>query len=257
QVSVFDGVFTVVFSAEAAVKIIAMGFWGERCYLGDPWNRLDLTVVIVGIIGYIPGLGGQSVGVLRIFRVLRPLRTLSAMPVLRQVVEALLCSLPGIWNVLIVQAMFFLLFGVLGLQLWAGLMQQECRRTPAPLADGTWETFTEDPRVCTKGYGRFECSSGIDTSEDFPYCRSPDDVPTDSAWVKPEWQPEELNWGITNFDNIGTSLLTIFQCITLEGWSDVMYLVQDGFHQWLSPLFFVAVVVIGALFMVNLMFAVM
>ena len=31
------------------------------------------------------------------------------------------------------------------------------------------------------------------------------------------------NSGITNFDNIGLACLTVFQCITLEGWTDVMY----------------------------------
>jgi len=36
------------------------------------------------------------------------------------------------------------------------------------------------------------------------------------VWVGP-------NDGITNFDNFGLSMLTVFQCITLEGWTDVMY----------------------------------
>lgn len=35
-------------------------------------------------------------------------------------------------------------------------------------------------------------------------------------WVGP-------NWGITNFDNFGLAMLTVFQCITLEGWTDVLY----------------------------------
>lgn len=31
------------------------------------------------------------------------------------------------------------------------------------------------------------------------------------------------NSGITNFDNFGLSMLTVFQCVTLEGWTDVLY----------------------------------
>ena len=31
------------------------------------------------------------------------------------------------------------------------------------------------------------------------------------------------NHGITNFDNFGLAMLTVFQCVTLEGWSDVLY----------------------------------
>lgn len=38
---------------------------------------------------------------------------------------------------------------------------------------------------------------------------------------KEEW--EGPNFGITNFDNFGLAMLTVFQCITLEGWTDVLY----------------------------------
>lgn len=37
---------------------------------------------------------------------------------------------------------------------------------------------------------------------------------------------EGPNYGITNFDNFGLAMLTVFQCITLEGWSDVLYSVR-------------------------------
>lgn len=45
---------------------------------------------------------------------------------------------------------------------------------------------------------------------------------------KDEWCNETELWpgpneGITNFDNFGLSMLTVFQCISLEGWTDVMY----------------------------------
>lgn len=39
-----------------------------------------------------------------------------------------------------------------------------------------------------------------------------------------DWGP---NYGITNFDNFGLSMLTVFQCITLEGWTDVLYNVRS------------------------------
>lgn len=35
------------------------------------------------------------------------------------------------------------------------------------------------------------------------------------------------NGGITNFDNFLFAMLTVFQCITMEGWTDVLY--------WVSP----------------------
>jgi len=37
---------------------------------------------------------------------------------------------------------------------------------------------------------------------------------------------EGPNYGITNFDNFGLAMLTVFQCVTLEGWTDVLYWVS-------------------------------
>lgn len=37
-----------------------------------------------------------------------------------------------------------------------------------------------------------------------------------------------LNWGYTTFDNMGLAFLTIFQSITLEGWSDILYQVRTS-----------------------------
>lgn len=51
------------------------------------------------------------------------------------------------------------------------------------------------------------------------------DVDNSTGWeCKTGW--EGPNSGITNFDNFGLSMLTVFQCITLEGWTDVLYSVS-------------------------------
>jgi voltage-dependent calcium channel L type alpha-1D len=42
-----------------------------------------------------------------------------------------------------------------------------------------------------------------------------------------EWEGPQ--WGITCFDNFGQAMLTVFQCITLEGWTDMLYWVRTGF----------------------------
>lgn len=41
------------------------------------------------------------------------------------------------------------------------------------------------------------------------------------------------NFGITNFDNILFAVLTVFQCITMEGWTDILYNVSPlGWRCW-------------------------
>lgn len=39
---------------------------------------------------------------------------------------------------------------------------------------------------------------------------------------------EGPNGGITNFDNFFFAMLTVFQCVTMEGWTDVLYWVTLG-----------------------------
>ena len=64
------------------------------------------------------------------------------------------------------------------------------------------------------------------------------------------------NYGYTNFDNVLSAWLTIFQCISLEGWTQVMYNVADAVSPW-GWIYFVLMVILGAFFAVNLALAVL
>lgn len=59
-----------------------------------------------------------------------------------------------------------------------------------------------------------------------------------------------------NFDNILFSILNIFEMITLEGWTDMMYIVRDVEHSIMYDSFFVSCVVFGSFIILNLMIAV-
>lgn len=47
-----------------------------------------------------------------------------------------------------------------------------------------------------------------------------------------------------SFDNIAWAWLTIFQCITQEGWTDVMYAMQDAVSPWVF-IYFLALIITG------------
>lgn len=84
--------FTTIFTLEAVLKIIAMGFIFEQgCYLRDPWNWLDFSVVITGLLSTLPSF--ENVSVLRTFRLFRPLRSLSTLSSMRLLVSTLLSSM--------------------------------------------------------------------------------------------------------------------------------------------------------------------
>lgn len=72
----------------------------------------------------------------------------------------------------------------------------------------------DEPHPCGKDGVGFQCSWISEKME----CKDGDEV----GWNGP-------NDGITNFDNFGLAMLTVFQCITLEGWTDVLYNVSIVF----------------------------
>lgn len=46
------------------------------------------------------------------------------------------------------------------------------------------------------------------------------------------------NYGITSFDNIGFAMLTVFQCITMEGWTSILYWVRNTIQLKLREFWF-------------------
>lgn len=110
-------IFTITFTLEAVIKILAMGFVVHKnSYLRDPWNWLDFLVVCIGIIEFIPDIPAANLKALRTFRVLRPIRSINAFPSMRRLIGSLLASLPSLANAVVFMFFIFLLFGILGVQ---------------------------------------------------------------------------------------------------------------------------------------------
>jgi hypothetical protein len=66
-----------------------------------------------------------------------------------------------------------------------------------------------------------------------------------------------LNYGLSNFDDFFLALLTIFQCITMEGWTKIMNIYEDASSRLFVDLYFISCVVICSFFLLNLTIAVM
>jgi hypothetical protein len=248
-----DVPFTVAFALEALAKAIALGVWvGDNAYLKDAWNVLDFTVMAVGLLSIIPGV--PNVRTLRTIRVLRPLRTLSRMPGMRVLVGALLNSMADLANVMLLISFVFVVAGILGVQLWAGQMNWECKETAHPSADGVWAA-AEPPHICapdSRTAGGYKCPPTQFCGSDF----EPPRVNGTATWVDMERRPlPNFNFGYTSFDNLGIASLLIFQCLTMEGWTPVMYALSDATSGW-TALYFALLLMVGAWFLMNLVFAV-
>jgi hypothetical protein len=114
--------FTVVFTIEMVIKMIAMGvIFGKDAYLKNNWNRLDFVVVSVSLLDMLPGTASMnSMKTLRVLRALRPLRMISRNQSMKVVVNTLFKSVPELMNLVIVAILFFLIFGLLACNFFKG-----------------------------------------------------------------------------------------------------------------------------------------
>nr|XP_060632682.1 voltage-dependent L-type calcium channel subunit alpha-1C isoform X6 [Anolis sagrei ordinatus] len=125
-----------------------------------------------------------------------------------------------------------IIYAIIGLELFMGKMHKTCYVTGI-ITDAPAE---EEPSPCAPAFahGR-QCQNGTD-------CR-------------PGW--EGPKHGITNFDNFAFAMLTVFQCITMEGWTDVLYWMQDAMGYELPWVYFVSLVIFGSFFVLNLVLGVL
>ncbi|UXI21049.1 hypothetical protein NH340_JMT06992 [Sarcoptes scabiei] len=68
---------------------------------------------------------------------------------------------------------------------------------------------------------------------------------------------EGPNYGITSFDNIFFAMLTVFQCITMEGWTSILYWTNDALGSTYNWIYFVPLIILGSFFMLNLVLGVL
>lgn len=122
-INTMDIVTTVIFSIEIIIKVISKGFiFSKNSYLRNPWNILDFSIVACAGI-YTFGISNISINVVKVFRlsrVLRPLRLISRNEGMKVTINSLIRALPNIFNLVMLNAFFFLLFGIMGITLFKG-----------------------------------------------------------------------------------------------------------------------------------------
>ena len=123
-----EWVYLYIFTFELCTKVIAYGFlFHKHSYLRDPWCQLDFLVVSLAWLPILfPSMGNYSV--LRAFRALRPLRALKRVPGMPLLVQWILSVLPKMGNVLGLGGFVFLVFGIVGMELFQGMLHYRCVR---------------------------------------------------------------------------------------------------------------------------------
>ncbi|CAM4524265.1 unnamed protein product [Caretta caretta] len=222
----FDKIFTYIFVLEIFLKWVAYGF---KKYFTNAWCWLDFLIVGVSLASLIANsLGYAEMGPmksLKTLRALRPLRALSQFEGMRVVVNALVGAIPSIMNVVLVCLIFWLVFSIMGVNLFAGKF-------------GKCINLTEE-------------TSGLNES-----IRNKLDCTTYNDTQKIYWTNAKVN-----FDNVGSGYLALLQVATFKGWTDIMYAAVDSRGKEKQPrkehnlymyLYFVVFIIFGSFFTLNL-----
>ncbi|KFR16083.1 Voltage-dependent N-type calcium channel subunit alpha-1B, partial [Opisthocomus hoazin] len=218
--------FIGIFCFEAGIKIIALGFvFHKGSYLRNGWNVMDFVVVLTGILA----TAGTDFDLrtLRAVRVLRPLKLVSGIPSLQVVLKSIMKAMVPLLQIGLLLFFAIVMFAIIGLEFYMGKFHKTCFSNETGDEVGDFPCGEEPPAR--------QCESGTT-------CRE--------YWQGP-------NYGITNFDNILFAVLTVFQCITMEGWTDILYNTNDAAGNTWNWLYFIPLIIIGSFFMLNLVLGVL
>ncbi|XP_054160598.1 sodium channel protein para-like isoform X3 [Oppia nitens] len=219
-----DKFFTVIFLFEMLIKWLAFGF---KKYFTNAWCWLDFVIVMVSVINLIATWFGagriQAFKTMRTLRALRPLRALSRFQGMRVVVNALIQAIPAIFNVLLVCLIFWLIFSIMGVQLFLGKFYQ-C--VDAKTLKKYNSSYIPNKIAC-------ESTNG-------------------TLWYNPQ----------INFDNVLNAYLALFQVATFKGWLQIMDNAIDSQPKEFDQpekevnlymyLYFVFFIIFGSFFTLNL-----
>uniref|UniRef100_A0A8C8JTS6 Sodium channel protein n=1 Tax=Oncorhynchus tshawytscha TaxID=74940 RepID=A0A8C8JTS6_ONCTS len=223
-----DSVFTYIFILEMLLKWVAYGF---HKYFTNAWCWLDFFIVDVSIISLVANALGYSdlgpIKSLRTLRALRPLRALSRFEGMRVVVNALVGAIPSIMNVLLVCLIFWLIFSIMGVNLFAGKYYYCFNQTAEEYFDAT------------EVNNKTQCLALIEQN-----------------FTEVRWKNVKIN-----FDNVGAGYLALLQVATFKGWMDIMYAAIDSRRVEDQPIYedniymyiyFVIFIIFGSFFTLNL-----
>uniref|UniRef100_A0A8C1FN66 Voltage-dependent P/Q-type calcium channel subunit alpha-1A n=1 Tax=Cyprinus carpio carpio TaxID=630221 RepID=A0A8C1FN66_CYPCA len=214
--------FIGIFCFESGIKILALGFaFHKGSYLRNGWNVMDFVVVLTGILSTVGT--DLDLRTLRAVRVLRPLKLVSGIPSLQVVLKSIMKAMIPLLQIGLLLFFAILMFAIIGLEFYMGKFHTTC-----------FDNITEE----------FPC--GNDTNAR----TCPNGTVCKKYWIGP-------NYGITQFDNILFAVLTVFQCITMEGWTDLLYYSNDASGSAWNWMYFIPLIIIGSFFMLNLVLGVL
>ncbi|RXM31239.1 hypothetical protein EOD39_7203 [Acipenser ruthenus] len=142
-----------------------------------------------------------------------------------------------IWSVTIFLLFFLLLYGILGVQMF-GTFTYHCVTNDTQPGNVTWNNLAIPDTHCSPDGEGYQCPMGFK-------CVDLEDLGLSR---------QEL--GYSGFNEIGTSIFTVYEAASQEGWVFLMYRAIDSFPRWRSYFYFITLIFFLAWLVKNVFIAV-
>ena len=257
-------IINILFSLEMIIKILAKGLiFHKYSYLRNGWNIIDFIICIYQWIK-IKNDDWGNLFVFRCVKIIIIIKDITFLKGLNKLVNSIIISLPSLGQVSLFLAFIVLLFGILGIQLFSGVLYNRCRKYPIKINDNYnntgipyYQSIPINQKICSPENftGTFQCplnSYCVNFYNIIDYFEL--NVTIDSFLIEDEGLRNNswLNFGLSNFDNIISSFINSFSFLTLQNWSDVLTKLLDGCSKSSTILYFNGIVIIGGFFIIKL-----
>ena len=223
-----------IFLLEIVINIYG-NFW--RPFVGNPWNYLDLMVVIIGIFSILNiDLGPlRQIKILRAFRILRLFKRVKS---LNKILVALIKSIPGVINAFAVMLIFMMIFAIIAVDFFRDFGR-----------NGTYRTI----QTYGASDARWGQGEGMNWSPAVPF--------VENVTYVSSMTTRGYHYGQEYFGTFGRSLYTLFQVLTGESWSEAvvrpLLFGHDPSLSWAVGLFFTVYILITQVVLQNVVVAVL
>ena len=229
------------FFIEASLKLLSLGIRGPLegnpnslpGYFHNPWNVFDFFLMLCAAAGAVLNFSTDHTAVqvnnyIRLTRALRPLSIVGRNPRLEVIFRSLLYSIPALRNATLLVFIVWIVYGILGTQLFGGRLYACTSRTWGDASYGEIAWLQNRTGCLEAGYN----------------------------WTTPR----------QNFDHLGYSMMTLFQICTIDTWNPIMYNAIDAVDFEIAPqpnnapwraAYFVSFIVCQTFFMINFFVSVM
>ncbi|XP_038870118.1 sodium leak channel non-selective protein isoform X3 [Salvelinus namaycush] len=245
-----DTLLMFLYTAEMIAKMHIRGIIkGDNSYVKDRWCMFDgfmvffLWVSLVLQVFEIADVVDQMSpwGMLRIPRALIMIRAFRIyfrfeLPRSR-ITNILKRSGEQIWSVSIFLLFFLLLYGILGVQMF-GTFNHHCVTNDTTNGTVTWNSLAIPDTHCSPDGEGYLCPLGFK-------CVDLEELGLSR---------QEL--GYSGFNELGTSIFTVYEAASQEGWVFLMYRAIDSFPRWRSYFYFITLIFFLAWLVKNVFIAV-